>query len=195
MIIDALNAECLTLTNPGGNYSINGYPTRIPTITPPSQATSGVTAAGDGVLPIGTPMGNYGVAHVTLIPIGVGSATNTFSMTILGWNRTQLNVANTSFLWIPVSLATIAVTLGTETGVANSELGTTTLFATTITMTGAAVGVTSGMAATVLDWFTISPGSNAIGCIRQPTFGFRFLEVIFTTGGSATSCNCLWRKG
>ncbi len=196
MIIDALSGFS-TLTNPGGNYTNNGYPTRIPQSMPPTKTalSTGLQAIGDGVIACGAPDGNYAAGYVYLIPIGAGSSTNTFSMTVLGWDETKIQLPNCTGLWTPITMAVYAVTLGTATGVVNTDIPTTQLFNTTIAMTGAAVGVTSGMAATVLDWFTISPGSNAIGMIKQPTFGFRFLEVIFTTGGSATSCNCLYRKG
>lgn len=200
MILDVYSIAGEQLTNPGGNFSHNGYSSRPPSITPPNKVVdANLAALGDGVIFCGAAPdllsdgGMETTPYVYLTPIGVGSSTNTFAMTVLGWEVTKLGVGTP--LWIPITLAAYAVTLGTATGVANSDLGTTTLFATSITFTGGPVGVSSGMNPTSLDWFVISPGSNAIATIKQATLGYRFLEVLFTTGGSATSCNCLWRKG
>lgn len=192
MIIDVLTGD-LALTNPGGNYTANGYPTRIPKIARPDQVTAQVTSAGDGVVTCGL-LGSITAQRLLLIPIGVGSATNTFGMKILGWSMTNLGIPNVQPLWIPEELVTYAVVLGSAAGVTGAELTSATLFATTITSTGGPTFITSGAPPVSLDWFQISPGSNAIGIIMQPTFGHRFIEVVFTTGGSATSCNCLYRK-
>jgi hypothetical protein len=190
-------------TNPGGNYSTNGYPTRGSTFTSPALVTSGVVAQGDGVIAVGespgapgeTPPGIIAAKHLVLVPYGIGSQSNTFGMQVLGWRKTKLGGGTE--LWIPVALATYSVTLGTNVeGLANGSLNATTLFATAIAMTGGPLGVTSAFVPTSEDFFTIAPTST-IGAawIKIPTFGFRFVEVVFTTGGSATSCNCLWEKG
>jgi hypothetical protein len=182
MVIDYLSNEFWALTHPTGNYATNGYPSRIPTVTAPS---------GDGVIPFGH-MGGYSPGHLLLIPFGAGVATNTMGMKVLGWRSTGLNVGNK--LWVPLELGTYAITLGTGTGVALADLTATALFATTITMTGGPTFVTSGAAPVSPDWLQISPGSNAIGMVAVTSFGFRYLEVIYTTGGVATSCNSLWCK-
>jgi hypothetical protein len=184
MVIDQLSNETYALTN-SVNYSTNGYPTKIPTTTAPS---------GDGVIGFGH-LGGYCPGHLLLIPIGIGAGA-TFSLKVLGWRATKLPPGQpaTLPLWVPVELATYAITLGTATGVAGSDLGVSTLFPTTITSTGGPTFITTGAAPICPDWFQISPGSNSIGMISQSSFGFRFLEVIYTTGGSATSCNGLYAK-
>ena len=181
MLVDKLSNQVWAQTH-ATNYSTNGYPTRIPTVTQPS---------GDGVIAFGH-TGEYSPANLILVPYGAGSATNTFSLQVLGWRATKLGIG--APLCIPVSLGTYAITLGSGTGVAGADLTTAALFATTITMTGGPTFETSGAAPVVLDWCQISPGSNAIGMISCASFGFRFLEVIYTTGGSATSCNALYCK-
>lgn len=198
IIISRLSNQVWKLTNPGGNFSNNGYPTRAPQTTNPTQTalSTGLQAIGDGVIPFGEQIGSIGgqfcPTNLMLIPIGTGSST-TFGMKILGWRPTAINASLGPLpLWVPVTLATYAVTLGTAAGIANSELGTTTLFATTITSTGGPTFITSGAEPVIPDWCQISPGSNAIGCIIQASLGFRYLEVIYTTGGSATDCNALW---
>jgi hypothetical protein len=185
MVIDTLSNETYALTN-SVNYSTNGYPSRIPTTTAPS---------GDGVIPMGH-MGGYSPNHLILVPFGVGSSTNTFTMQILGWRATKLPPGQPASLplWIPVNLGEYTITLGTATGVAGADLTTTSLFNTTITFTGGPTFVTAGAAPVSLDWLQISPGSNKIGMISVRSFGFRFMETIYSTGGSATSCNSLYCK-
>ena len=94
------------VTNPGGNPNNNGYPTRIPTTTPPWQGNtgSGVVTAGDGVVMVGgdqSPSGAGATAprYLQLVPYGVGSDTNTFSLTVLGWRPTNLGKGVS--LWVP----------------------------------------------------------------------------------------------
>lgn len=181
MVIDELSNDSWARTH-ATNYSTNGYPARVPTITKPS---------GDGVVPMGD-AGNYSPKHLKLIPYGVGSSTNTFAMKVLGWRPTRLNIGLP--LWIPVELCTYAVTVGTGTGVAGADLTTTSLFATTITSTGGPTFITTGAPPICPDWCQISPGTNAIGMICQESFGFPLLEIIFTTGGSITSANSLYAK-
>lgn len=166
------------------NYATNGYPTKVPTTTLPS---------GNGVIDMAG--GDYVPGHLLIIPYGTGSATNTGSMKVLGWRDTNMNPGNPQRrLWIPVELCTVAITLGTGAGVANADLDTTALFATTLTMTGGPTFITSGAAPVSLDWFEISPGSNGIGMISVPTFGFKKMELIFTTAGSATDLNALYTQ-
>lgn len=200
MVIDYLSNDFYALTNPGGNYTQSAaYPSRVPTVTQPNliPVTTGIQAVGDGVIPMGQSLsgpGNYAPGHLMIIPIGVGAA-GTFSMQVLGWRATQLAKAGPFVpnLWVPILLGTYAVTLGTATGVAGSDLGATTLFATTITMTGGPTFVTSGAAPVSLDWLQISPTGNPIGMVCVTSFGFRFMETIFNNTTS-TSCNALYCK-
>lgn len=182
---------------PGGNYTTNGYPTRIPQNVAPS---------GDGVIPVGH-QGSMSKIYLQLLPFGV-AATNTFSFQILGWDNVVEGVVGSTFggsanpqgnspLWIPTWLGTYQATLGTTSGVAGSDLSTTQVFATTITLTaGPKFGSTpadvqpQGYAG---GGAIYTPGSNTIGFLETFTLGFNYIEVIFTTGGVATSCNALWR--
>lgn len=173
-----LSEQWYNLTN-SVNYTAASYPVRVPTTTKPS---------GDGVIPMGEG-GGYCPQSLDLVPIGVGTSA-AYGLQILGWRSTKLGVLT---LWVPVTLATYSVTCGTATGVANSDLGSTTLFATTITMTGGPTFVTSGAPPVSLDWFQISPGSNAIGMIKQAGLGYRMLEVLFNIS-AGTSGNCLYCK-
>lgn len=199
MYLDHLSNAAWQQTNPGGNYSTNGYPTRNPTQLVPNLVTSGVTSAGDGVIPLGYG-GSICPYHVILIPYGVGADDTTFSLTVLGWRPTTGNFGATLTqpLWVPVTIAVYQATLGTASGVAGSDLPSTQKFADAITVTSGPSFINSAAPNTIppvsLDWLVISAAADSIGMIVQPTFGFQFLEVIFTTGGSATSCNALYCK-
>lgn len=188
----------LKVLSPGGykkvratNYSTNGYPTRVPTTTPP--APSGTGAMPDGMIPCGWE-GATSHPHVLVIPFGVDASTHTFGLTVLGWRPTAVNPDKTDMaLWIPVPLCTVTCTTSTTLpGIVNSDVDNTQSFCTTLAMTGAGVGVSSGMAVTSPDWFTITGTAVGVGMLKVPTLGFVFLEVIFTTGGVDTSCNALW---
>lgn len=198
MVIDTLSNETWALTNPGGNFTNNGYPTRVPTLlAPPLGATAGtgLQKQGDGVIAMGHG-GNYSPNNLILLPFGAGVATNTFTMKVLGWRPTKLGPGQPASapLWIPVVLGTYTITLGTGTGVAGADLTTTALFATTITMTGGPTFVTAGAPPISLEWLQVSPTGNDIGFISVRSFGFRYMETIFSTGGVATSCNSLYCK-
>lgn len=180
------------LTNPGGNVTGSSYPSRAPTTVRPDLVTSGVVSQGDGVIACGH-IGAETLPHLILVPFGVGTSSNTFLMTVLGWRPTKLGVLGALPVWIPAVLGTYQITLGSATGVSGGEITTSSLFNTSDSVT-LGPSFVSGVSPVSLDWLAMSPGSNSIGFIKQPTMGFRFVEVIFSTGSSATSCNCLWAK-
>src|SRR5580692_10209801 len=159
----------------------------------PTIAPTTVKPTGSGVISFGN-SGSICPKWLELIPYGTGVATNTFTMQVIGWTSARSQGSILADLWVPVPLATYAVTLGTGAGVAGSALGSTYLFATTITSTGGPTFITSGAAPIVEGWFQISPGSNGIAFISQASLGHRFLQVIFETGSSTTACNAIYRR-
>ena len=173
------------------NYSTNGYPTRVPTVTPP--APSGTGTIPDGIIPCGAG-GALASPHVILIPFGTDASTHTFSLTVLGWRPTAQNPGNPQMaLWVNTPICVVACTTSTTLpGIAGADVDSTQSFCTTLAMTGAGVGVSSGMAVTSPDWFTITGTAVGVGTAKVPTLGFPYLEVIFTTGGVDTDCNALW---
>jgi hypothetical protein len=189
------------VTNPGGNPNNNGYPTRIPTTTPPWQGNtgSGVVTAGDGVVMVGgdqSPSGAGATAprYLQLVPYGVGSDTNTFSLTVLGWRPTNLGKGVS--LWVPTPICSCACTIASGLpGIANADLGTTAFFSKLLAVTGGPLLVSAGTAPVSDDWFSITGTAVGAGFLQVPTLGFYCMEVIFTTGGSATSCNSLYCFG
>lgn len=155
------------------NYTTNGYPTRIPTVTEPS---------GDGIIELAGGDGKHGMNGFIIVPIGVGSNNNTFNMRMLGWRR--LGTDPNTRLWIPVTLFEVQCTLTTsQTGVAGKVLVAADLFADTIAEVTGNDGV---------NYDIVSPADNTIAHLLGDGKGFRKLEPIFTTGGVATSCNALF---
>jgi hypothetical protein len=161
---------------PGSNYSTNGYPSRVNTLTAPT---------GDGVV-IGYNLpGNLVSADaktpmlLKLWPYGVGAATNTMSLRVLGWDL--LN----GIEWIPTPLVEYQATLSTYTGLGTGGvLLSTELFADRATIAG---GYNANVDTTVK-----SPANNTPCLITVDILGFPIVEVIFTTGGVATNCNALF---
>lgn len=183
MLIETLSASHWTKVRPAADYSTNGYPTRGLTITKPS---------GDGVLAFGEG-GAIASPFLKIVPIGTGADNNTFGMKIIGWRHTNNNVNQTVLVWVPTTIAIYAVTLGAATGIANSDFPANYFLADTITCTFGPTLIAAQLP-TVLDWAIFSPADDSVGWIKQPSFGFRMIEIIFTTGGSATAANALYCK-
>lgn len=185
MIIDELSQQSWAVLRPT-NYSTNGFPAYVPTLTPPSGA---------GVVPFGH-SGAMSARGLLIVPYGAGAATNTFLIKVVGWRATNLGVGFP--LWIPIQIGAWTATLGTQPGIVNSDVPATQLFADTILCT---YGPTLNNAAApntippiIPDYASFSPTGNLTGMILVRSFGFRFLEVGFSTGGVATSANGLYSK-
>lgn len=177
------------------NATDNGFPARVPTKTAPTGKGDNVAqATASAVFNLaGTPSVDGRVEteswhnRIIVVPFGVGSDTNTFSVRVIGWRRAyerDSDMRDDTALWVPVTLAEFSVALSTPTGAAGSVIGVTNLFADTITLTG-----TSGN--DDIDISITSPADNTIAHAVIDLKGFQKVELTFTTGGSATSCNAL----
>lgn len=170
----------------------SAYPTNATNITAASftePVPTTTTPSGDGVVAFGTG-GMMACSAVKLIPFGVGADTNTFLMNCYGWvDVPAQGIAGDVTLWVPKTLATFStITLNSNIpGVALTQVPATAYFAGAITL----VTGNSGISVEV-----VSPGhaANEIAHIVLDVKGSKFLECRFSTGGSATSCNCLWAK-
>ncbi len=169
------------------NATDNGFPTRVPTKTEPTgTGNNAAQATASGVHSLnGSVRGGIGQNSVIICPYGVGSNDNTFSFRVIGWrvvdDQSDLSLRE----WIPVKLAEYSVILSsTPAGAAGGILGATNLFADTIAIVG-----TSGNDDISME--IVSPADNTIAHVVVDLKGAQKLEVTFTTGGSATSCNAL----
>ncbi len=164
------------LTN-ATNVSTNGFTAPVPTPTMPS---------GDGVMM----MGQYGGVASTSMELcffGAGSNTNTFAANVYGWTQQQSVVGN-SPLWVPVLLATFnEITLDAAfSGVAGSDVPADQMFASACSLV---IGNT-GISVEVL-----SPGPGVgLAHVVLSVKGQKLISILYSTGGSATSCNALWRR-
>ena len=169
------------------NATDNGFPSRVPTgtllIGNGTAAAQASAAATRNIVNHG-PDG-MGKNVVTLVFYGVGSDNATFSARLIGWRRVYENGVESTSIWIPVKLCEVAVTLSTAVGVAGKLIDETNRFADTIALTG-----TTANDDVSID--IVSPADNTIAHMVVDFKGAEVIEVTFTTGGSATSCNALW---
>lgn len=154
----------------------------VPTTTKPVEGANGVFPMGDD--------GGISASSFKLVFYGVGSNGNTFTANVYGWEEQQsINPNVITPLWVPVTLATFTtITLNSSiTGVSGTDIDSTNLFASAITLGGVA---NSGISVEVC-----SPGAATaeIAHVVLDTKGCRFLEVRMAKG-TATSVNCLGRK-
>lgn len=165
------------------NQTSNGYVSKVPTATEPSGDAG--TATGASVFDLSSPTGALSQNGLVAVFYGTGSNNNTFSARLIGWR--PVGETNTlTMLWIPVPLIEVAVTLSsTPVGVVGHTIVATELFADTIALTGTTANANVGVE-------LVSPANDTIAILSADLRGFRKLEWSFTTGGSATDCNCLW---
>lgn len=179
------------------NETSNGYVSKIPRATDP-WVSAGVT--GDADTATGASVINLLNSQNKSMPIqngisllfyGIGSNNNTFSARVLGWSNVGTDradvVTDDMQIWIPVVLVEVAVTLSsTPVGLAGKAVLNTELFADTITITGTTAN--AGVNVNV-----VSPANDTIARMFLDCEGQQYIEVQFTTGGSATSCNALYK--
>lgn len=192
--------EIMTRSSPwrklrGTNYATSGYPTTASTRTAPSletDQTGGSTATSRNAIQLTTD--NYGgqtLNSIVILPYGIGSSTNTFSMRVIGWapmvSFGGSSVTDTTNLWIPTPLGDFLCTLNSgQTGLAGAAILNTELFCDTIAVTGTTAN--QGVNCDVN-----SPGNATMATVLVDIKGHPWVEVLFATGGSATSCNGLFR--
>ena len=172
------------------NQSSGSFVSKVPTTTEPTGDAGNATGTSIiELVPPGTQGGGGCVQNlVRIMPYGTGSATNTFSMRIIGWSKLpSSSPPQKPDLWVPVVLAELLCTLSSVTGVAGSDVDNTQLFAGTIAIVG-----TSGNPGVSLD--IVSPANSVIAHVVADMKGFQKLELSFSTGSSATDCNALVAK-
>jgi hypothetical protein len=154
------------------------YPSMVPTSSEPSTSDTTVTAnTTHQAIPIGTGGGGLGQNTAILIPYGLGSDNDAFSMRVYGWRQV-------GSLWLPVLLAewsgcTLAANLP---GVATTPVIATEFFCDSITRVTGTEGVSVE---------TIVPGADLIAHATVAIKGFQKLELVFDTTTGTPTCNCL----
>ena len=184
MLLETLSTH-MQITNPGGNVTGSSITEPACQETVPI-GTGGGIAAGDGIMSFGDG-GGYCANAVKLVPYGVGSNGNTFSMNVYGW-YSVIRSNTQPILWVPILLASFTCTLDSSCpGVGGSAIPSTSYFCNTIALV-------TGNQGTDVD--VVSPGGSIheIAHVVVDAKGARIVEVRFGTGGSATSCNAIGNK-
>lgn len=172
------------------NTTTNGFTDRVPTATEPSGKGD---AAAQTTLAVFDLVSDFTVDLVSqknriiIVPFGAGSDTNTFVMRVIGWRiayERDTGARQDNAIWIPVKLAEFTCTLSTPPGLAGKVVNASQLFADTIALVG-----TSGN--DDIDISITSPADNTIAHVVVDNKGSHKVELQFSTGGSATSCNAL----
>lgn len=144
---------------------------KLPTTTKPSGSKVFDLRAGSLGLHIGWSVSKY----LQLIPYGVGSDTNTFSMRIWGWSQTN----DATEIWVPQLLIEVSCAISTGTDFANITAGNYCVDTITVVAGDAAASI-------------ISPANDTPGSLLLHLRGCELFEFDFDMTG-ATSANCLWR--
>lgn len=160
------------------NDSSSAFAAKLPTAAKPW---------GGGVIDLG----GFGVANqngILLAPFGTGSDGNTFSLRVLAWHWISdptITKALTT-LWVPFLLCELSVTLSSANpGVAGTVVGSSNYFAKSISLTTGNANVSAE---------TVSPATGGILAHAAADMkGAEMIEVIFSTGSSATDCNALYK--
>lgn len=143
--------------------------------------------SGAGVVELSAGMITYGPPRFFLLPYGVGSDTNTFLMSVFGWDIIPGNGSTTADQWTAYLLASFTCTLSSGvTGVAGGTVPATSFYCNSIAL---GKGGTAGVSQEV----TAPTGSVKAWCWVD-TKGCQLIETLFAMNNSATSANALWRR-
>ena len=157
------------------------FPSRIPQITAPSTVSPQTVTSQDiyDVFTEGTQFSN-----ARIVPFGTGSATQTFSVRVIGWSDAQPSSGSSNVvLWVPTVLCEYLCTLGTATGVASSAVLDTEKFCDTVALV--ANRGTDGQ-----DTTKASPTNNLIAQFLVDLKGSKKIELCYSVGTN-TDCNAL----
>lgn len=170
------------------NYATNGFRTLVPTATRPvgvGATDAGLSAIDIENLGVGAAVQNT----VFFKPYAIGADDVTFSIRAWIWTPIPpvpvgVEAQPTLTLYDPTLLCELSCIASTVLGVAGGLVGSNERFADTMTITTG----NSGLSLEVL-----SNTSNLAGWARLDISGPFLLDFDFSTGGSATSANALWR--
>lgn len=164
------------------NSTASSFASKVPTITEPTGDAG--TATGASVLTLRATPGE-GPTSLLLIPYGLGSNNDAFSMRLIGWKPIRRGAADV--LWIPVPLLELACVIGNITGVALSAVLATELFCDTLT------GVANKFNANVTCAIA-SPQDDTIAHAIVDLRGFSRVEFTFDQTTNTPAMNCLWAQ-
>ena len=158
------------------NQTSGAFVSKVATATEPIGDAG--TATGASIIELGQDS-NLSRSVLKILPYGVGSDDNTMSVRVIGWSKAGPEATR---LWIPVVLCELACTLSTAVGVASKYVLDTDRFADAMTLTFGNTNVSVELP---------TQPANTIAIAKVTLVDFQKLELSFSTGASATSCNAL----
>ncbi len=147
------------------NAATSGFDSLIPTIVPPS---------GNGVWDFEDGGGLEVPEWVTVLPYGLGSDEDVFSLRLVGWRRIGGVGPIGSYLWVPSTQCELACTLGTCVGIAGSPVLNTERFCDTITIVTEPTITAATTRQGTVELF--NPGDNTAGYFRVRLNGIQRLQ-------------------
>lgn len=147
------------------------------TLTDPTGTTGVINLLGN---PAGPDVAN----GLELIPYGVGTATNTFLLSLYAIAKIA-PASGVGPAWTYKLLCSFTCTLCTKAGIANSPVNASQLYCGTITLSVGNANVSNEI---------ISPTGNNGASIRLDNVGAGLVKPVFAMNNSATSANALYRR-
>ena len=160
------------------NSSSSSFPSKVPTITEPVN---------DGVINLRDGSGVESPQWMTVLPYGVSSNDDAFSVRVIGWRRVGGDPS--SLLWVPTILCEMACTMGTSSGATGGYLDTTALFCDTITVVSEPTITADITRQGTVELF--NPGNDLIGYFRVKLCGVEKVEFTFDQTTNSPTMNCL----
>jgi len=130
------------------------------------------------------PVGGGGVQNSMLImPYGVGADNAVMSVAVYGWRFVPGRGVDNVDMWVAMLLGWFVCQLSAALpGIGSRVIGSTELFADTITVTYGTPAVNNDV---------VSPANDLPASILLSLKGCQICELVFGTEGSAISCNAL----
>lgn len=165
------------------NSTSSSFPSKIPTVTEPTN---------DGVIDFRRGGANNSVPQfMQVLPYGLGSDEDAFSLRILGWRHIGEGPPQGSptWLWVPVILAELTCTLGTAAGIAGAQVLNTELFADTLTIVSEPTITAATTRQGTVDM--MSPANNTPAWFSLALDGHEKIEFVFDQTTNTPTMNAL----
>lgn len=175
MLLDTRQSELALVRPTNSTATGTSIANPVDTLTQPTGA--GVVSTGAGL--------STACNALLLLPYGTATATNTFLMSVFGWDFIPLSGGQGGGSWHAYLLASFTCTLGSVTGLAGSAVAAANLYCDTI-----ALGVGNANVSNEV----VSPTGNVNAHCVVDVKGVQLVEVKFARNSSAASANALYRR-
>lgn len=170
------------------NATDASFPSVIPVTTEPIGVGDAAAQTTLAIHKLGLGAGGDVQNGCQAVFYAVGADNVTFSARCYSWVPIVVTDGTLLVQWVPILLCEVALTASTITGVAGSPVLGTERYADTVTLTIGNANVSLEI---------LSPGTttanSGIAHVLMDFKGPALVQWTFTTGGSATSCNGLFK--